>query len=687
MITPNNKPKRILILTLLIPILAISTIIALYPRPERFKIETISKTQKIEKNITIYNDLDNDNISERIRFDTDFGGMTSIIVEKQKTILYQLNFDKEFCVSTFYFSGDFDNNNQKEIYLFFNANDSIFLTAFDGITGEYILTNFYIDSFTKPNGVPDYNISDIQLAQLEPSSHVKLLFSIYCGFSKSIRHVYSVDIWNRKVSKTAEAGISIDRQVKTYNIDNDSLKEVFGHFPIYGNHKPDYPYSDMFGWLMVYTHDLNFKFEPYKIGIYPGTITTVPLIQNKFAVHYEYKGIKNDFSFIGIYDAFGNCLTKEYLKRQNNSECLLFESFPEKKPQFLRMVTTDGRVNIYNSYLSLKSSKNINFYDELYLSYDLNADGKMEYLMNNYSFNDFQIVDNNFDNPINISFEANKYQFFSILKCHEDAPKLNICTSNFNYVFRYTNNPYYYLYWVFMCLVFVFILGILLLLGKLNRNHIQRKYENEKNMGEMQLKAIKNQLDPHFTFNILNSIGGLFSNNNTEKANLLLGKYSKLLRQAIFQSGETETSLTEELNYVENYINLEQIRYNNSFTYAINSEPELDQTITIPKLLIHGFAENAIKHGLRHLKQNGILEINISKQKSTIAICISDNGIGREKAKQYSQLSTGKGLKIVNQTLDLYFKLKNKRITYKIIDLYNEKKKPTGTKIEILIPE
>ena len=115
-------------------------------------------------------------------------------------------------------------------------------------------------------------------------------------------------------------------------------------------------------------------------------------------------------------------------------------------------------------------------------------------------------------------------------------------------------------------------------------------------------------------------------------------------------------------------------------------DEEVKQNISLPKLLIHSFVENAIKHGLRHIKKDGKLEIKAFKKNKSTIIIISDNGIGREKAMQYSSLSTGKGIGIVNQTLELYFKLKNVRIKYKITDLYNEAGNPTGTRVDILKP-
>ena len=103
-------------------------------------------------------------------------------------------------------------------------------------------------------------------------------------------------------------------------------------------------------------------------------------------------------------------------------------------------------------------------------------------------------------------------------------------------------------------------------------------------------------------------------------------------------------------------------------------------------MLIHTFTENAVKHGIKHLKEKGQINIQLQPLKNNLKILISDNGIGREKARQYSLMNTGKGLEIVYESLKLYFQLKRVKISYNMSDIYDEKQEVAGTKIVIHVP-
>jgi len=103
-------------------------------------------------------------------------------------------------------------------------------------------------------------------------------------------------------------------------------------------------------------------------------------------------------------------------------------------------------------------------------------------------------------------------------------------------------------------------------------------------------------------------------------------------------------------------------------------------------MLIHTFVENAIKHGLKHRNGGGKLDISVEKQNRTIEVRIRDNGVGRQKAKEYSKLSTGKGLQILDNMLDLYSELRKTRISYQITDLQTDTGKADGTLVTITIP-
>ena len=119
--------------------------------------------------------------------------------------------------------------------------------------------------------------------------------------------------------------------------------------------------------------------------------------------------------------------------------------------------------------------------------------------------------------------------------------------------------------------------------------------------------------------------------------------------------------------------------------YAIDIEEGVDTSTEIPRMLIHTFVENAIKHGLVPKGGGGMLEITVGSENKKVLVKISDNGIGRSCAKKLETGGTGKGLVIIDRILDLYKRITKKKISYQIVDLHNRGDEQSGTRVEVLI--
>ena len=252
--------------------------------------------------------------------------------------------------------------------------------------------------------------------------------------------------------------------------------------------------------------------------------------------------------------------------------------------------------------------------------------------------------------------------------------------------FLYSKNYLFFLKYPFYAGIYVAIFLMIWFVEKIIKRRTELKFETEKRIAELQLKSIKNQLDPHFTLNIINSIGSLFYKKDNEKADYVFSKYSKLLRSTILNSDKIVTTLADELEYVENYLELERFRSDGKFSWELKVDTNIDKQIKIPKMLIHTFVENSIKHGLRHLEKAGKLSISISDNFDSSKIIIQDNGVGRRRANEIEFGNTERGLKILDQILDLYFNLMKVKITYNIEDLIDYDKNSLGTEVNIEIP-
>jgi LytS/YehU family sensor histidine kinase len=217
--------------------------------------------------------------------------------------------------------------------------------------------------------------------------------------------------------------------------------------------------------------------------------------------------------------------------------------------------------------------------------------------------------------------------------------------------------------------------------------------ENKQKMTESRLQSLRLQMNPHFLFNALNSIQQMILANEEMVATRYLSKFSKLLRMILVHSDKEYVSLKEELEILHLYIELESIRFKDSFKYSIECDDQIDiDEIRLPTLLIQPFVENAIWHGLMHKEGNRLLQVKFSEQHDCIHCVIEDNGIGREKSRE-ATLATGQGKKHTSKGIQVSMeRLKamnngnGKEGELQIFDLKDENGNARGTRVEIIFP-
>jgi LytS/YehU family sensor histidine kinase len=158
---------------------------------------------------------------------------------------------------------------------------------------------------------------------------------------------------------------------------------------------------------------------------------------------------------------------------------------------------------------------------------------------------------------------------------------------------------------------------------------------NQK-FSESELKALRAQMNPHFVFNILNTIESYTLDNNKEAASMMIQKFSRLTRMVLENSMSQLVPLKNDLKALQLYIELEQMRYADKFLVRYNIDDDmLDEDYLIPPMIIQPFVENAILHGLRNKpNNNGMLNLSANVEDGYIVVAVEDNGIGRLKAAQ-----------------------------------------------------
>lgn len=200
--------------------------------------------------------------------------------------------------------------------------------------------------------------------------------------------------------------------------------------------------------------------------------------------------------------------------------------------------------------------------------------------------------------------------------------------------------PFYFKIWFWLIVLFLVAAIIYLLVKRRIRkitakaNEEAEKLRLEKEVLEMEQKALRLQMNPHFIFNALNAIQDQIRAEDNKGARHSLSKFSKLMRQVLDSSRSDYISLELELNMLENYLNIEKLTRNSSFNYAIEVTNDIDvEEEGIPPMIIQPFIENAIIHGVAGLNKVGEIKLLFNLEDDFLLVDVIDNGIGREQAK------------------------------------------------------
>ena len=235
-------------------------------------------------------------------------------------------------------------------------------------------------------------------------------------------------------------------------------------------------------------------------------------------------------------------------------------------------------------------------------------------------------------------------------------------------------------------LALIFLTGVFYILYR------QYQLKNDKKLLTLEQAMLRSQMNPHFLFNSLNSIKLYIINNDKKNAVHYLNKFSKLVRKILEASSLKEISLAEELETVELYMNIENIRFSNEINFKISIDDDIDiHTIKIPSLILQPFLENAIWHGLSSKEGEKNIDLRISRgNKNFIDISITDNGVGRDAAEIIKESKVLKrksvGLEITKERLANFARDYQNTFDVTIIDLFDEDKNATGTRVVLHLP-
>ena len=224
-------------------------------------------------------------------------------------------------------------------------------------------------------------------------------------------------------------------------------------------------------------------------------------------------------------------------------------------------------------------------------------------------------------------------------------------------------------------------------------NSEKEKLKNQRDLAlQYQSMLLSSQLNPHFIFNSLNSIQYFILDKDPMPALNFLTDFSSLMRSVLNNSAQKHITLTEEIAFLEMYLNLELTRYSDKFRYEIiiNEEVNTDE-ILIPPMLLQPFIENTVIHGVGNLVKDGLITIEFSMRKGKVECIITDNGVGREEAARLKVMRVGDSSKswstdINSSRLEILNSLECNQYSAKVKDRTNEEGNAIGTSVIVRIP-
>ncbi|SEW12530.1 sensor histidine kinase [Chitinophaga arvensicola] len=241
-------------------------------------------------------------------------------------------------------------------------------------------------------------------------------------------------------------------------------------------------------------------------------------------------------------------------------------------------------------------------------------------------------------------------------------------------------------FWLFFLLSLVTLIVFFTLRERKIRRASAKEITKNHALINLELHAFQAQMDPHFIFNSLNAIHHYILTTSTDMASLYLTRFSRLMRLMIGNFNKEWISLQDELDALELYIQLEQLRFDEQFSYKLNVLPDVNKQFTlIPPLIIQPYVQYAIWHRLllRPEKSGGELQITICREKDRLCIQLEDNGILITEMLDSTGERQASGIDIASERLYMMSEKYHMHASIKALQMYNEQRAPTGNRLII----
>ena len=638
-----------------------------------------------------YDDLNKDGSSERMILREEQEYRSTLMIQSDSSVIGQWDFrgrkeDGRPPVSYL----DTDQDGVRECLYFRNFEDSIFVFVIHpDMSRPNNPRRLFIDTIAA--GIDSDNQQCYVFGVLPPTEGkgAQLLVAINGAFHPKPRAFYAIDLITEEVKRSPPCHAALHNPIL---VKDPKSAEYYltATTAAYNNSDSAAVYPDQILWFYVLNQDLEFVFEPIAVGAYSSSCQVSPITIGDelfWSIVSIHQGPKPGRSITALYSTSGELIRMNLLQFEKANEFLNFPQWDSIRKHLNIMI--NGVVHRYDIDLNLLSSKKVipDFQAGTEVFADIDGDGRQETFLIGGSRDFIWMFDQHLEHPCKLPINlTDLYYWVSPYLSHEHRNQFHICTSTMEYLLERRINHFRYLIPLIWLLAWGLAFIALELLIRYRGKLAGEKKQMEEDLLKLQYIGIQRQFEPHFTFNVLNNIRSLYEADAPEDAELLLSKYTRLLRTSLVNRQRILIPIGEEMDFLSDYLLIEKKRKPGIFDYRIDCPDNLVHCV-MPRTLVFTLAENAVKHAFAGLDYPGMLTIRVVQVGGVSAPCkgcrstmsdewveieVSDNGVGMGCSGSSGEQSSKTGLKLAEEMIELVRKKYHLRIDFSITSAANQ---------------
>ncbi len=639
-------------------------------------------------------DLDSDGNTERVYIfnSAEAQRLSIMLFDADGLIRETINFtDHDWTPNSFPEIYDIDEDGIKEVMIVSIRNDSVYLNALNLFTSEFIIRDLLLGVVEKPVSQMAYRTDFFAYEDFNNDGIKELYFLFDAGYGLKPRNLYRYDFVSRSLYSTPESYIVWNSPVFR-DLNSDGIPEILAWNYAPSNVPFETEFTDTRAWIGAFDLEMNYLFPPIPMPAGYGYVYTSPATfsDSLFFAIYSNRSSDTIPNRIFLLDYHGKIL----------NEKMVFQDDPTLYSQRLEIIDNKNYLLINNigqfeltaeldnlPQQKIKRQKSYNPYFHL-KSYpvDVNGNGTEELVYYHVNTSEIEILNEQYKQLAGFRLPFDRLRITNIYPylVNGKTDRLMVVTDSGYFFMKYTENPFYrtkYLVWLG---IFFTAWGFTWLVQFFQRRRMEQKWETEKQLTELQFNTIRNQLNPHFIFNALSSVGYLIENGKKDEAYDYLSINSRLIRKVLEDAELTTRPLEEELTFVKDYLKVQEFRFGNRFKYETDIDADVNLKLAVPKMVLHTYVENAVKHAFKEMETGGRLKIEIYSLHNGVQLTVRDNGTWKEPSGHSSE-STGKGIKIMEAYYRIFEKQHQCRILTEFTDLQKTNPSLSGTEVSIRI--